>query len=162
MSEPKRDAAGTPHPSFDTEIDSRAIGMFGVYLTVGVVVVAILMWALFRDFKMREEAADLPGSPLADHSRPHLPPEPRLQTTPELDLQAYLAAERQRVAGYGWVDEKAGLVHVPVDRAIDLVLERGFPAPSATQPEGAAQQVTPGAAATGPGTAARVSPHGGR
>jgi hypothetical protein len=28
---------------------------------------------------------------------------------------------------YGWVDEKAGTVHIPIDRAMDLIVQRGLP-----------------------------------
>ena len=28
---------------------------------------------------------------------------------------------------YGWVDKKAGVVRIPIDRAMELQLERGFP-----------------------------------
>ncbi len=32
------------------------------------------------------------------------------------------AAAAERLAGYGWVDKAKGIVHIPVDRAIELVL----------------------------------------
>ena len=28
---------------------------------------------------------------------------------------------------YGWVDEKAGTVHIPIERAMDLIAQRGLP-----------------------------------
>jgi hypothetical protein len=118
---------GSHTEPFDTEIDSRSIGMFGVWLTVGVVIVVILMLALYRDFMHKEAAKDRPVSPLVDRTQPRMPPEPRLQTTPELDLQAYLAEEHRRVASYGWVDEQQGIVHIPVDRSMELLLEQGLP-----------------------------------
>jgi len=123
--DPRKD--GLHVEPFDTEIDSRSIGWFGVWLTIGVVVVVILMWALYRDFLHRQEAADRPVSPLVDRTERRLPPEPRLQSTPELDLQSYLAEERRRTSSYGWVDEAQGIVHIPVDRAMDLLLEQGLP-----------------------------------
>jgi hypothetical protein len=29
--------------------------------------------------------------------------------------------------GYGWVDQKAGIAHIPIQRAIDLVAQNGLP-----------------------------------
>jgi hypothetical protein len=29
--------------------------------------------------------------------------------------------------GYGWVDQKAGIAHIPIQRAIDLVAQSGLP-----------------------------------
>jgi len=33
------------------------------------------------------------------------------------------AEQRRRLDGQGWVDRKEGLVHIPVDRAMDLVVQ---------------------------------------
>lgn len=50
---------------------------------------------------------------------------------PAIDLgetrRAWEAPMRQRLASYGWVDREAGLVHVPVERAVELVLAEGLP-----------------------------------
>ena len=37
--------------------------------------------------------------------------------------------------GYGWVDQKAGIAHIPIQRAIDLVAQTGLPSrPASAQP----------------------------
>lgn len=38
-----------------------------------------------------------------------------------------LAAENARLDSYRWVDRSNGIVHIPIDRAIDLILQRGLP-----------------------------------
>lgn len=38
------------------------------------------------------------------------------------------ASETEQLNSYGWVDEQAGYVHIPIDRAMDLVLQQGLPA----------------------------------
>ena len=66
--------------------------------------------------------------------RPDEPP-PRLKPFPapllEVDAVEGLREQRRRDAeilgSYGWVDRERGLVRVPVDRAIDLLLEQGLP-----------------------------------
>jgi len=55
------------------------------------------------------------------------PPEPRLQVDPERDMETQRRREEEILSSYGWVDRPAGTVRMPVDRAIDLVLERGLP-----------------------------------
>ena len=32
-----------------------------------------------------------------------------------------------RLSAYGWIDRAAGIAHIPVDRAIDIVVEKGLP-----------------------------------
>jgi len=35
--------------------------------------------------------------------------------------------EEKALYTYGWVDEKAGTVHIPIERAMDLLVQRGLP-----------------------------------
>jgi hypothetical protein len=110
---------------FDSEIDARSFAIFGVWLAIALVIVVALMYWMYRDLQRREVARDAPATPLVDRSIRRLPPEPHLQVTPEVDLQTYREAQTHAVEGFGWIDEQAGIVHVPVERAMDLLLERG-------------------------------------
>lgn len=56
-----------------------------------------------------------------------LPPGPRLQVNAQEDLHDYLQEQQQTLDSYGWVDQGAGVVRIPIDRAMDMVLERGLP-----------------------------------
>jgi hypothetical protein len=44
-----------------------------------------------------------------------LPAEPRLQTTPWQDLKQFRADEELILLSYGWVDQKNGVVRLPID-----------------------------------------------
>src|SRR5262249_10194438 len=54
-------------------------------------------------------------------------PQPQLQTRPRLDLQAIRDAEEETLGSYGWVDKPKGVVRVPTERAMDLLLKQGLP-----------------------------------
>lgn len=54
-------------------------------------------------------------------------PHPQLQTNPLNDLQNYLQAKNQELATYGWLDRKNGVVHIPIEQAMDLYLRLGAP-----------------------------------
>jgi hypothetical protein len=54
-------------------------------------------------------------------------PSPRLQIDPARDLAAFRRAEHERVSSYGWSDHDRTAVHIPIDRAISLIGERGLP-----------------------------------
>ena len=112
---------------FDREIDVRRISRFLVLLSLGAIVTCILMYVLYRDFQRREAKVDRPASPLVDRSKPHLPPEPRLQITPEIDLRGYRDEQAALLSTYAWVDEPLGVVRIPIDRAIDLVAAQQLP-----------------------------------
>jgi hypothetical protein len=52
---------------------------------------------------------------------------PRLQISPTRDLHQFRKQEEQELASYGWVNKTAGVVRIPIDRAMDLALQKGFP-----------------------------------
>ena len=95
------------------------------------VVVCVAVWLLmagFLKFTMgRLNGGDAEVSALA---RPagQLPPEPRLLTDEPTNLRDFRATEAQTLEHYGYVDQAAGTVHIPIDRAKDLLIERGLPA----------------------------------
>jgi hypothetical protein len=57
---------------------------------------------------------------------PQFPPEPRIEIAPSLELKTLRHDEDTTLSTYGWVDRKAGTTRIPIDRAIDLQLQRGF------------------------------------
>jgi hypothetical protein len=109
-----------------SDINVRAILGFVIVLAVTAAVVQVAMYGLFKVFDRMEVASDPTVSPL---NRPVavVPPDPRLQTTPWQDLKAFRATEEQALHSYGWVDRNAGVVSLPIDRAKELLLERGLP-----------------------------------
>jgi hypothetical protein len=42
--------------------------------------------------------------------------------------------EDEKLSTYGWVDKNAGRVRIPIDRAMDLVVQRGLPVRAAAAP----------------------------
>ena len=54
-------------------------------------------------------------------------PAPQLQPDPVADLNKYREAVEQQLNSAGWVDQKAGIAHIPVERAIQMVAQRGLP-----------------------------------
>jgi len=76
----------------------------------------------------RYEAENSPrANPLAEARGRRLPPEPRLQTDPVQDLQDLQASQAAQLSTYGWVDSTRGVVRLPIDRAMDLIAQRGLP-----------------------------------
>jgi hypothetical protein len=59
-------------------------------------------------------------------------PYPREQVSPSADLQAFRARENAKLNSYGWIDEKSGVVRVPIERAMDLLLKKGLPTRAGT------------------------------
>ena len=60
-------------------------------------------------------------------------PSPKLEEDERDQLNGIRMNEETELNSYGWVDEKAGTVHIPIERAMDLVVQRGL----AVRPQGA-------------------------
>ena len=114
---------------FDRELDVRSVGLFGLGLALVMIVVLGMMWVLLVHWKAGQVARDPRPSPLAEANAPRLPPEPRLQSAPVKDMDELRARETSTLTSYGWIDRQAGVGRIPIDRAIDLVVESGLPAP---------------------------------
>ncbi len=52
---------------------------------------------------------------------------PRLQVAPVGDLQTFRAREETDLNSYGWINRTSGTVHVPIERAMDLLVAKGMP-----------------------------------
>ncbi len=83
-------------------------------------VVQLALWLQMHGMWRARQHALPPASPLAS-ALPAAPPEPRLQTAPELDLRDLRRQENAQLGGYGWVDRQHGVIHIPIDRAMALV-----------------------------------------
>jgi hypothetical protein len=42
-------------------------------------------------------------------------------------LQQLLEADNTKLNSYGWIDKSAGVIRIPIDRAMDLLAQRGLP-----------------------------------
>lgn len=52
-------------------------------------------------------------------------PGPQLQVEPSLDLERLNASDREALHSYRWIDRRAGVVQIPIERAMDLTAEKG-------------------------------------
>jgi len=105
----------------ERDIRLRPIIVAGVSLALLAGLTFLAMWLLFDYLDARQARFDV-TPPLIEARQP--PPEPRLQVSPQQDLQAMLAAERARLHSYGWVDRQAGIVRIPIERAMEILVER--------------------------------------
>lgn len=99
---------------------------FAIWLFVSAVIVHVglagMYWLLIRE---STERVDSQRYPLSVDTPRRLPAEPRLQQFPRNELYDFRTKEDTQLHSYGWVDKNAGTVHIPIDDAMRLMLERG-------------------------------------
>jgi hypothetical protein len=137
---------GAETGEFDQEISVRRILWLGVWLAVGTLAFALMMWGLLRGFQIWDEKHEVQMAPMMAQNPQQPPPEPRLQNDPARDMAKMRAAEDIALERAGWVDQQGGTLRVPVNVAIDAILQRGvapFPATGAAGAPAVSMDQTP-------------------
>ena len=145
-------------------INLRAIFGFGIGLAVVAALAHVAMLGMYWMLD-RQQAAEQPARvfPLAADENARRPPEPRLQGGVHTDNAGRLISdagnadlnigtkealrdlrneEDQVLTSYSWIDRNAKVVHIPIERAMALTLQRGLP----VRPQGADTGSAPAAA----------------
>jgi hypothetical protein len=125
----------------DREIQFKQLVRLGLVLAVLTALAGVFAFFLLRGRLRAEQEAAPPPPVMAPE--PVLAPGPKLLARPEGDLARVRAAEEEKLHGYGWVDPAAGVGRIPIERALEIVAERGLPARPAPAPGAAAAPPLP-------------------
>lgn len=113
----------------DTDIDIRSMGVAALVLALMTAFCYVAVYVTITVLgKQHAAASEYKAYPLAVGRGEQLPPLPRLQTDPKKDLRDLRAEEHETLESYRWVDRNSGVVRIPIEDAMRLVLQRGLPA----------------------------------
>jgi hypothetical protein len=121
------------HDHERTDAHVRPVVGFLAFMFVSVLIAYGVITVLFEYFTQRQISKY--GNPVQLSSPGGQSGAPQLQVVPGLDLREIRAEEAEQLDGYGWVDQRQGLVHVPIEQAIDMLLEQGLAARGAAAAE---------------------------
>ncbi len=108
------------------DVDVHKVAIYGVGLVVVITLIGIgASFLAFKYLVHKTESEVAPPSPLYD-IRQHAP-EPRLLPQPWRNMAELRAAAEQQLGTYGWVDRPNGIVRIPIDHAMNLLIQRGLP-----------------------------------
>lgn len=100
--------------------------------TIGILILAFIAMAGLL-LVSGGSLADTSNAPSATQVA-RLPPQPRLEQNPNVDGERIVAEATELLESYGWTNQGAGTAHVPIERAMDLLLEQGINPFPAAQP----------------------------
>jgi hypothetical protein len=119
------------------DLAPQGVFNFLIALAVGGVLVYFVIWGVYRFLDARQRAHQPLQSPLVKQvetdTRIVLPgeitkfPQPRLEQNERIEINDFRVKEEQALNTYGWVDEKAGVIHIPIERAMELIAQHGLP-----------------------------------
>jgi hypothetical protein len=128
-----------PNGGFERQdLRAPAIVYFLVGLAVATALIAFVLKGLYYYLDTRERISQPTMSPLITNvptDTRHIPatypqssfPNPKLEEDERNQLNQIRLTEEQTLNSYGWVDEKAGTVRIPIERAMELIAQRGLP-----------------------------------
>jgi hypothetical protein len=112
-------------PGYETrDANTRSVFGFLLFLALGLVFTLLVSWGLFRYFSA-EQASPAPASPFTGTRQ--LPSGPQLQVNPRQDYLKFRADQERSLESYAWEDRTAGTVRVPIERAMEVLLQKGLP-----------------------------------
>ena len=142
------------------DLSSRAVFAFMIGLAIIGIVIYFIIVGMYSYLDNYERAQMQTASPLAPSTevtarRIEFAPghgdyverkfkengAPLLEYDERGQFRDFLLNQEKELDSYGWVDENAGVAHIPIERAMELTVERGLP----IRPQGAAE--TTGASA---------------
>jgi hypothetical protein len=143
MNQPGPDQPTVNHDGFEHE-DLSPSGPF--YFLAGLallgLVIYLIMFGMYRFLDSYEKAHQPPLSPMATpqadtrtvtHENTQAFPQPRLEENERMQLGPFIEEQDRKLATYDWVDKNKGTVRIPIDRAMELIVQRGLP----VRPQGA-------------------------
>jgi hypothetical protein len=119
----KRDGWAEELKHQGTDVRFPAIIMATAVFVVVAAFILAGVWLLYRRVRERDRTRDVRR--VFVETKPPVPPEPRLEVDPSEDFQKYLQQEKQILSSYAWTSQADGKVRIPIDRAMELVVERG-------------------------------------
>jgi hypothetical protein len=117
-----------------TDVSTSPILKFLFYLGIGVVFSFLIAFGVYRGLKNYWASSYTPMMPSRVEAGPTMPPEPRLQgmpghlSDPQQDLRNKIKADTDANQQLAWIDQKSGIAQIPVQDAMQLIVEKGLPA----------------------------------
>jgi hypothetical protein len=117
-----------PPAGYEREDVTFGFMLCGAISVLGLILVCtfLVMWLYPSAKQDRRFPSALPAYPV-----------PRLQTDPHADLLRLRAGQMAQLNGTGWIDKGKGIVHIPIDAAMQRIAQQGipdWPAPAGGKP----------------------------
>jgi hypothetical protein len=133
-----------PAPAHEAGHESKDVNFNAIFGLAGLVIVLAVaihlgIWFVFQEMRERQNRGQSATFPLAAKQKgPNLPPPPQLEGIERMQEPwgQPRPQEPKLPSQYEWVDRKAGIASIPIDRAIALIVERKLiPSKEKTSPD---------------------------
>jgi hypothetical protein len=126
-----------------SDLSPKRISFFAIGLAALVMIALLACYGLL--LWMVKSEARLAEAPNRFAAQPAPRVQPQLAVEPGRAMKALREQEQTRLKSYGWVDQENGIVHIPIERAMDMLVQKGLPArqskPQAAVKSGGAKRI---------------------
>jgi hypothetical protein len=122
QAEPNIDVIEAGHETKDANVHFIVVVLIG--LAISVAIVGFMVYGIFWYMADHPLNTARPN-PLVESIQ--IPPPPRLDTHPGAELQELHNYEDNILSTYGWTNPQKGIVRIPIDQAMQMQLQKGFP-----------------------------------
>lgn len=145
------------------DLRPRGVIYFMVGLAVVVIVIYFIVLGMYHFLDTYEKAHQPPMSPMVtpqadtravSEGDTQTFPQPRLENDERSEFRKAIEEQDSKLATYNWLDKEKGVVQIPIDRAMDLIVERGLP----VRPEEARAEDSTGAQTSAPAKIKKQTP----
>jgi hypothetical protein len=116
------------------DLGGRGIIAFLIVLVISSAMLCVLVWGYYNyHFKHLESEPPVTGAQVINDTPATQPdptkrfPKPTLQPDDVADMNNMRAVEDLTLSSYGWVDQKNGVAHIPIDKAMKALAQQGLP-----------------------------------
>lgn len=112
-------------PGYETrDANTGGVYNFLVILAALLAAIALVCFGLFRFFTVHYQIGET-TAPFVN--RRQVPMTPQLQVNPREEWLKYREQQDQSLESYAWVDKTKGVVQVPVETAMQILVKKGLP-----------------------------------
>jgi hypothetical protein len=109
-------------------VREKVVAILAFSMAAAVPCFLVCLWLQYRSSAGARYRGLTAPTLLSPQSQPKtLFPEPRLIVTSGADLAELRAQEDAVLNTYGWVDRRSNVVRIPIQRAMELLAQRGLP-----------------------------------
>ncbi|MGI8469300.1 MAG: hypothetical protein ACR2N3_12695 [Pyrinomonadaceae bacterium] len=109
------------------DANARALAWIGAGIVVTAILLELFLYLFYQGIK--NAAAPSPQLPALSvvREQQNAPTEPQLQVNPVADMKQFREQENEKLNNYGWVNREQGVVRIPIEQAMKLIVEKGLP-----------------------------------
>ncbi len=107
------------------DVNAKWVFIAGLGVLLALWATVVVIYPLFSYFKYERTGGQDPSKVL--YYVPPQPPIPRNEDHEFRTLREFEAREEGEMESYRWVDRSKGIVSIPIERAMSLIVERGIP-----------------------------------